>query len=337
MRISIIVPVHDGAEHLPECLSALRAPSSPPPELVVVDDGSTDEGAALAAGLGARVERLASRRGPAAARNVGARRARGDVLLFVDADVVLAPGAVDRVARAFEADPALAAVFGSYDAHPRARGLVSQYRNLLHHFVHQRGNPEASTFWAGCGAVRRDAFEALGGFDERRFPHPSIEDIDLGVRLRRAGHRIRLDRELQGTHLKRWTLWSMVRTDVLRRAVPWSRLVLETGRLPDDLNLRYAQRWSVALVGLAAILVPLALIRPAALLAAAGALAASVVLNRDLFAFFARARGPGFAAACVPLHWLHYLASGLSFLGVWVALRRRGRREDPALVARSQP
>ena len=84
--------------------------------------------------------------------------------------------------------------------------MVSQYRNLLHHFVHQEGNPEASTFWAGCGAVRRAAFDAVAGYDEARFRRPSIEDIELGYRLRRAGYRIRLDRDLQCTHLKRWRL-----------------------------------------------------------------------------------------------------------------------------------
>ena len=81
---------------------------------------------------------------------------------------------------------------------PRLQGVVSQYRNLLHHFVHQHGNSEASTFWAGCGAIRRSVFEEMGGFDEQRFPTPSIEDIELGYRLRQAGHRILLDKACRG-------------------------------------------------------------------------------------------------------------------------------------------
>ena len=64
--------------------------------------------------------------------------------------------------------------------------MVSQYRNLLHHFVHQHGHAEASTFWAGCGAIRRAAFDAVGGFDAARFPRPSIEDIELGLSAPRA-------------------------------------------------------------------------------------------------------------------------------------------------------
>ena len=193
-------------------------------------------------------------RGPAAARNHGAQHARGDALLFVDSDVVVAPGTLEQVAALLVRRPDVAAVFGSYDANPAAAGTVSRYKNLLHHFVHQNGAAEASTFWAGCGAIRRSAFEAVGGFDQVRFRRPSIEDIELGHRLRRAGHRILLDKTLQVNHLKRWTLASLLWTDVVGRAVPWSRLILESRQRVHDLNLRHDQRVSAALVGLAAVL-----------------------------------------------------------------------------------
>src|SRR3989442_4923268 len=124
--------------------------------------------------------------------------------------------------------------------------MVSRYRNLLHHFVHQRGKPDASTFWAGCGAIRRHTFEEVRGFDAARFPRPSIEDIELGYRLRAAGHRIRLDPRLQGTHLKRWTLGSILRTDIAQRALPWSRLILKSGQAPPALNLTTGQPASAA-------------------------------------------------------------------------------------------
>ena len=127
--------------------------------------------------------------------------------------------------------------------------MISQYRNLLHHFVHQNGNREASTFWAGCGAIRRSVFEKIGGFDEKRFRRPSIEDIELGYRLRQSGYRILLDKRLQGTHLKGWNLYSLIRTDISCRAMPWSRLILETKKLPDDLNLKLGQRVSFCIGG----------------------------------------------------------------------------------------
>jgi GT2 family glycosyltransferase len=324
ISVSIIVPVYNNPQDLRECLSALIASSYPVSEVIVVDDASTDDTASVARQMGVRVLRLAKNLGPAAARNYGARHAQGDILFFVDADVAIAPDAVSRVGELFAERPDLAAVFGSYDARPRAKGVVSQYRNLLHHFVHQNGSPEASTFWAGCGAIRRSVFLELGGFDEKRFPRPSIEDIELGHRLRRAGYRILLDKALQGTHLKRWTLYSTVRTDIFCRAVPWSRLILESKKVPDDLNLKGGQRLSVALVGLASMCLLLAAFRLELLILWAVTLLGVIILNRELFAFLFRQHGLFFAIICVPLHLLYYLYSGLSYLWVWIGFQLKG-------------
>ena len=314
--ISVIVPAFDAAAYLPRCLQAVFA-ADRFYECVVVDDGSNDDSASIAARAGARVVRVCEGPlGPAHARNRGAEAARGNILFFVDADIVLAPGALQRVATLFQERTDVAAVFGSYDSRPAAQGIISCYRNLLHHYVHQNGNREASTFWAGCGAIRRSVFEKVGGFDEQRFSRPSIEDIELGYRLRRAGYRILLDKGLQGTHLKRWSLWSMIRTDIASRAVPWSRLIQEAPKAPADLNLQPAQKASVALIGMACAFLVVAVAWPQSLALSALAIAGVVLLNRQLYAFFWRTRGLFFAAACVPLHLLYYLYSGLSYFYV---------------------
>jgi glycosyltransferase involved in cell wall biosynthesis len=322
VRVSIIVPVYNNPKDLRECLSALITASYPGSEIIVVDDASTDETPSVAAQMGVRVLRLAQNSGHGVARNYGARHARGDILFFVDADVVVAPEAVRRVIQTFEDNPELAAVFGSYDTRPRAPGVVSQYRNLLHHFVHQHGNPEASTFWNGFGAIRRQVFNAMGGFNAR-FSR-SIPDVELGYRLRQAGYRILLDKALQATHLKRWTLRSVIWTDITLRAVPWSHMIVETKNAPDDLNLKRGQRLSVALVMLACLLLPLSVFRVELLALPAAAFLGVVALNRRLFAFFFRQRGLRFAIACIPLHLLYFLYSGLTYLFVWIDFRLRG-------------
>ena len=97
LLISIIVPVYNNPRDLRECLSALIGSSCSGSEIIVVDDGSTDDTFSVAAGMGVAVLRLARNSGPAAARNFGVRHARGDILFFVDADVVVMPGAVSRV------------------------------------------------------------------------------------------------------------------------------------------------------------------------------------------------------------------------------------------------
>jgi GT2 family glycosyltransferase len=236
-----------------------------------------------------------------------AARAGADVLAFVDSDVVVRPDAFARIRRAFAADPELCAVFGSYDDAPEAPGAVSGFRNLLHHHVHQSCPGSARTFWAGLGAVQRDAFLAVGGFDEHRYPDPSIEDIELGMRLADAGGRIDLDPELQGKHLKAWTLAEAARTDFARRGVPWARLLWERRRIPNDLNLGWRHRGSAAasLLAIAAI----AARRPAP---AGAAVLALVVLNRSFYALLLRRRGPAEAAAGVGLHALHHAIGAAS-------------------------
>jgi hypothetical protein len=320
--VSVIIPVHNGGEFLRRCLEAVLAADGTRYECIVVNDASTDASKDILAEFGNRLRVLnlpTGPQGPAYARNRGAEVARGEILFFVDADVVLAAGAVERVAKTFCDQPGVAAVFGSYDASPGAPGLVSQYRNLLHHFVHQNGNPNASTFWAGCGGVRRDIFENLGGFDERRFPRPSIEDIEFGYRLRKLGYRIFLDKGLQAKHLKCWTLYSMIRTDIVCRAVPWSRLILQTKIVPDDLNVKVTQRASFMLAATAAMLLVLSALRPECLVLSIASLAAVFCVNRKLYGFFWHTRGLMFAVGCLPLHLLYYFYSGLSYAYTRVA------------------
>ena len=255
-----------------------------------------------------------------AARNAGVRRATGDVLVFVDADVLIHPDALTRVKAAFAAFPELTAVFGSYDDSPTG-GTVAAFRNLLHHHVHQRAGGPAETFWSGLGAVRRDAFLASGGFDADRFPHPSVEDIDLGIRLAANGAHILLDPTIQGTHLKAWTLRSMLFTDFARRGVPWVAPHLRSGRGSTALNLGWRHRISAAVcaIGTLAVLAR----RPRA---AAASVLVLLGLNRDFYALLARQRGLGEAAIGVVLHAVHHLTAVAAVpAGILAHVRERGR------------
>ena len=315
-RASVIVPAYNQAAHLRTVLGALLASAPPGVEILVVDDGSTDRTVAISEAMGVRVVRRPGNLGPAGARNFGARCCQGEILFFVDADVVVDPRAIGRVLATFRDRPEVAAIFGSYDDQPSAPNLVSQYRNLLHHFVHQNAASEASTFWTGCGAVRRGCFESVGGFDEARELN-YVEDVELGHRLRRAGYRILLDKQLQGKHLKRWDLVSMTRTDLLNRALPWSRLLLADRASDRDLNLAWQHRWSVALTGIGVAASVVALVQPSGVPVAAAAFAGVAALNRSWFGFLARKRSPWFAAACFPLQLIHYCCGGLGFAYAW--------------------
>jgi glycosyltransferase involved in cell wall biosynthesis len=245
--VSVVIPAYNSAAQLQLCLEALALNTSAPLEVIVVDDGSTDSSREIAARFGVTSLTTGGRRGPAYARNLGARAAVGDVLFFLDSDVCADRDSLDIVRANFSTDPELDALIGSYDSDPSSPDFLSQYRNLMHAFVHQTGAELASTFWSGCGAIRRAVFLEHSGFDES-YGRPAIEDIELGYRLIRAKRKIVLDRTLQVKHLKRWTFWGLVKTDVLDRGIPWTELILRDGVMPNDLNVQLSQRISVALV-----------------------------------------------------------------------------------------
>jgi GT2 family glycosyltransferase len=257
LSFSVIVPVHNGGEDLPLCLDAIAAASRPATECIVVDDASTD---GVAAGYSdrpnIRVIQLETQQGPSIARNRGVAEATGDVVFFIDADVLVHPDTFETGINVLRADPDIAAVFGSYDDQPGHGAFISQYRNLYHHWIHQTARPKATTFWTGCGAVYRSIFADIGGF-EPSIQRPSIEDIEFGSRLCVAGHQIRLEKTMQCTHLKEWSFWNMVVTDIFRRGIPWMTLLLSNREVPNDLNINYSSRAATLLAGSLFLLLPL--------------------------------------------------------------------------------
>jgi 4-amino-4-deoxy-L-arabinose transferase-like glycosyltransferase len=314
MKLSLIIPVHNGGNTFRSALQALVASTRRPDETIIVDDGSTDDSAAIAREHGATqvIALSGPPRGPAFARNRGVEAAQGDILVFLDADVAVHPETLARIEAQFAANPDIDALFGSYDDVPAARGVVTLYKNLLHHYVHQHGQREASTFWAGCGAVRRHIFNAVGGYDEG-YTRPSIEDIELGHRLKRAGHRIALCPEVQVTHYKRWTLLSLLRTDIFCRAVPWTRLILQSHALPNDLNLNNRSRVSAAAAWGCVLFLLLGAWFPGAWLGLVAALGVLAAANAELFRFLRRKGGIGFLLGAFGLHLLYLLYSSLIF------------------------
>ncbi|MCO4771648.1 MAG: glycosyltransferase [Deltaproteobacteria bacterium] len=319
-----VLPVLDGLPFLRRSLPPLIAlVGQDLTEVVVVDDGCADGSAAYARALGARVLATEGRTGPAAARNLGVASCQAEVVFFVDADVVVHRDAVRRL-RERLADPELVAVFGSYDDRPPDAGFFSRWKNLQHHFVHTRAPGDAGTFWTGCGAVRREAFSAVGGFDVARFPVPSVEDIDLGYRLRSAGGRIALDPTVRATHLKTWGFVDLVRTDVLRRALPWSRMLLSREEPRDELNLAKGERARAglaALVGLTALstMAPIVglLLAPAAALS----LGLAAMANARLMALFMRRHGLLFASGGLVFLQVYYLYAAGAYLVAWAEAR----------------
>ena len=327
-RVSLIIPAHARNSAFDRCVAAVCRLDPPPFEVIVVADGPAASGCTAALPPGIRARQTDHRRGPAAARNIGAQAATSEVLFFVDADVVLPMNAVAKIQTIMISPDPPDAVIGSYDTAPAEPNFLSQYKNLAHHYVHQHARRRAHTFWGACGAITRRVFWEIGGFDEQ-YDQPCIEDIELGLRLTARGYTILLAKSLQVTHLKRWTPSGLFLTDFFCRALPWSRLILASRRMDDDLNTTWAARLKVGLCYLLLSLLVSTLFAPAAGLGAAVTALALLLADGRLLRFFVQQRG-WFFAARVPLwQWLYYAYSGLAFGWVVVESMFRPLRSSP--------
>ena len=304
-----------------------------PAELIVVFDGIAPPTPAWLNRPGVTVVSTGARSGPAVARNLAANSARGGILFFVDADVELGSEAIERIAATFEADPDLAGMFGAYDDEPAAEGVVSQFRNLLHHHTHVAHPGRADTFWSGCGAIRSAVFADVGGFDEA-YVFPSVEDIELGMRIAAQRGRIVLDPGLRCKHLKQWTFSSMVVADIFYRAKPWTHLIMETHRLPATLNIDWQGRLCGVLSLALAASLACTLVVPAAAWTAVAAAAGLLITNLPFYSLCLRKRGIGFATSSFALHCLYFLYSTITFGVVVLSETIRGTCRSSACLSR---
>ena len=314
LTISVVMPAYNAA-HL------LRDVLEPPMgmlargkvcEVIVVDDQSSDATAEVASAMGARVLTTPMNGGPGAARNLAAQQAVGDILWFVDSDVIAWPDGAAKV-RAAMSEDGVAAVFGSYDESPAGTPWFSRYKNLMHRFYHQKADREAATFWAGCGAVRADVFRQVGGFDTETYRVPSIEDIELGYRIRSTGRRIVVDPTLLGKHLKVWTPRTAIFTDIFRRALPWSRLMISREGVANDLNTSRAERAKAVIAGAFLVSVLAFVLYPGLWPFMVGLAIFAVLANWKLARFLYGNGGLMFAAGSLLYHQFYYVYSAAAF------------------------
>jgi len=160
MEISVVIPVYNGAVYLPEAIQSVIRQTRPAAEIILVDDGSEDNSAAIARQFGPIVRCIETdHAGPAAARNQGVIHSTGDWLAFLDADDLWSPEKLEQQVAAVEAQPSLEAVLGmiesfiSPDLDPLAQ------RRLFLPAQLQVG------YHAGTLLIRRDVFLSIGQFN----------------------------------------------------------------------------------------------------------------------------------------------------------------------------
>ncbi len=310
LKVSIIVPAHKVDLAFSKCVEALSDLAPPPDEVLIVLDGIAEATAKPFIAKTFKILDLGKKSGPAAARNVGVANATGEILIFIDSDVA-APSFLIKVVRdEFNQHPDVSALFGSYDDQPGHHNFFSQYKNLMHHFIHQHSMEEASTFWGACGAIRRAVFERIGGFDESLL---WLEDVDLGLRLKGQGFKIKLVKNLQVTHWKKWTAGSLLNSDIFHRALPWTKLILRYGSLQNDLNTNTSARLSALFIFLGLILLIISPLFPGGILLAALVPVILLVINWPFYSFLLERKGVLFTVFGVLWHWFYFFYSTLAF------------------------
>jgi hypothetical protein len=321
LRVSIIIPVHNRGEDLGHCLGAIEKAEIDGAEIIVVDDGSDDAavGVALAKSPGIHLIQINDGPvGPARARNKAVAEARGEFLVFVDADVLIHPNAIHELLSPLIAagpDGSVVATIGSYDDRPTARGVAATYANLRHHLVHQSARNPVPGFWTGLGAVRRSVFTELGGFQES-FERPSIEDVEFGLRISGSGRKINVVPSALGTHLKAWTVMGLCRSDLFARGIPWGREMETHPALRWAMNGTLRNRVAILALTASALMIGLSMLAGwisgsglAMLLLIPAVVGITVwsVLEAGLFRLLARRRGLGAMFGGAFLHAIHHL------------------------------
>jgi glycosyltransferase involved in cell wall biosynthesis len=233
--VSVIIPVYNSASTLEKCLDSIFKSEYKDYEVIVVDDASTDNSMEIVKRFNCEVIKLSKNLGAANARNNGAKKAKGEIIFFTDGDCVVQTETISTIVKIFEKNRDLAAIIGSYTLTTPVRNFITTFHNLRHHYTHQTSRQEAMTFWTGCGAIKREVFEIIGGFDIE-FKAATIEDIELGYRLSSKGYKIQLNKDVMVTHLKKYNFVKLIKTDVINRAIPWTRLMLESRTFRSDLN-----------------------------------------------------------------------------------------------------
>lgn len=332
---SVIVPAYRAAATLPACLAALRNQTIPAEsyEVIVVDDASPDETAALAAQAGVRVIHLPHNQGRSLARNAGAQAARAPILLFTDADCAPTPTWLAHMLAPFQADPNVVGVKGAYLS--RQRAWVARFTQLeveekYDHMARQAQIDFIDTYSA---AYRRDIFVHNGGFDAS-LSYSMLEDQDLSFRLAAKGYKMVFAPQARVYHqhvasLRRY----YARKYTIGR---WKSVILSRHpeRLASDSRTPFSQKAQFALMFILVPLAPLALFwRPARHLWLAGlglfALTGAPFMRRAL------QRDPGMAVAVWPLLLVRALALAHGYAaGVWGSAEYR--QQQPILAGRQR-
>ena len=249
MNASMIVPAYNAEKTLGECLNALQKQDfSEEFEILVVDDGSTDKTAEIAKNFSKKNKKIKLIRqrnsGPAAARNRGAKQAKGEIIVFLDSDCISEKNWLEEMLKPFS-DKKVVGVQGAYKS--RQKEIIAQFGQLEIEQRYEKMQKQKSIDWIGSysAAYRKEIFLQEKGFDEG-FLTSSGEDPDLSYTLSEKGNRLVFNPKAVVFHYHPSTIWKYLKTKYYRAV--WrvrlykkhSKKVIEDSYTPQELKLQIA-------------------------------------------------------------------------------------------------
>jgi glycosyltransferase involved in cell wall biosynthesis len=309
--VSVIIPVYNSQDTIADCLESVFNSSYSDFEVIVVDDNSSDGTAAIVESFPCKLIRLDRNYGPSKARNIGVESSSGCILVFFDGDVIIEKDTLSRIVDRFSSRPEISALFCSFKKFTVPSNFFTEYKNLRHHYTHQISDENATTFCGGFGAMKREVFLEFGGFNEK---HRVLEDIEFGYRLHKAGHKILLAKDIQVTHCKKYSFFSLVKSDLLDRAIPWTRLMLSNKIFKKDLNVKTHNIISVFLSFIILLNLAIILLIPQSIYVIVPLILFLFYLNRNFLIFILKEKGMVFTAQSIMMNWFSYLYSGVGLL-----------------------
>lgn len=228
--ISIVIPTFNSEKYMPALLDSVFKTGIDDMEVIIVDDRSTDNTVEVVKKYPVILIELEKNSGPATARNVGVMAAKGDIIFFLDSDVIVLDGTIKEVKDHFDKNPSANCVIGICSTKPLNNGFVPHYMAMFE-YIHLIGTKDdlVSVFAPRCGAVRKDFFEKTGGYSEM-YKGADVEDFEFARRVYKTD-RITLNRKMMVIH-KFATFRQAVR-NYFRRTVMWVHLFFREKRLDN--------------------------------------------------------------------------------------------------------
>lgn len=224
MSISIIIPNYNSSKTLKDCLEAIFKWNNDNYEVILVDDASNDNFLEIVERFPVKIIGLKENRGAAFARNRGSEVAKGEILLFIDSDIVIQKNTLPLILKSFEENKEIAAVTGFFLKEHRNKNLISQYDNLFIHFLYTQLPKYTLTPYTSILAIKKEILKEMGGFDEK-IKGATSEDIELGWRLKDKGFKVLLNKELQVEHLKCYSFKKFIKNK-FKLAFDWMLMFL---------------------------------------------------------------------------------------------------------------